>query len=60
MYIISGRGRKSGGARATGATASLAPLDTVHKYSFADQMFEHLKLRILFRPLLIKYYFTAM
>ena len=26
MYIISGRGRKSGGARATGATASLAPL----------------------------------
>ena len=26
MYIISGRGRKSGGARATEATASLAPL----------------------------------
>ena len=26
MYIISGRGRKCGGARATGATASLAPL----------------------------------
>ena len=27
MYIISGRGRKSGVARATGATASLAPMD---------------------------------
>ena len=26
MYIISGRGRKSGVARATGATASLAPM----------------------------------
>ena len=26
MYIILGRGRKSGVARATGATASLAPL----------------------------------
>ena len=26
MYIISGQDRKSGGARATGATASLAPL----------------------------------
>ena len=26
MYIISGRGRKSGGAHATGATPSLAPL----------------------------------
>ena len=26
MYIISGRGRKSGVARATEATASLAPL----------------------------------
>ena len=29
MYIISGRGRKSGVARATGATASLAPLEIV-------------------------------
>ena len=27
MYIISGRGRKSGVARATGATASLAPMN---------------------------------
>ena len=27
MYIISGRGRKSGVARATEATASLAPLN---------------------------------
>ena len=27
MYIISGRGRKSGVARATGATASLAPME---------------------------------
>ena len=26
MYLSSGRGRKSGGARATGATPSLAPL----------------------------------
>ena len=26
MYIISGRGRKSGVARATGATASSAPM----------------------------------
>ena len=26
MYIISGRGRKSGVARATGATASLSPM----------------------------------
>ena len=26
MYIISGRGRKSGVARATGAIASLAPM----------------------------------
>ena len=32
MYIISGRGRKSGVARATGATASLAPM-SIHKYS---------------------------
>ena len=29
MYIISGRGRKSGVARATEATASLAPLSIV-------------------------------
>ena len=30
MYIISGRGRKSGGARATAATPSLAPLEMLH------------------------------
>ena len=30
MYIISGRGRKSGVARATGVTASLAPMTIVH------------------------------
>ena len=29
MYLSSGRGRKSGGARATGATPSLAPLMTM-------------------------------
>ena len=30
MYIISGRGRKSGVARATEATASLAPLSILN------------------------------
>ena len=30
MYLSSGRGRKSGGARATGATPSLAPLHIAH------------------------------
>ena len=34
MYLSSGRGRKSGGARATGATPSLAPL--VIEYCFPD------------------------
>ena len=33
MYIISGRGRKSGVARATGATASLAPM-TIYEYMY--------------------------
>ena len=32
MYIISGRGRKSGVARATGATASLAPMNISIRY----------------------------
>ena len=30
MYINSGQGRKSGGARATAATPSLAPLEMLH------------------------------
>ena len=38
MYLSSGRGRKSGGARATGATPSLAPLIFI-KYPFVEQKF---------------------
>ena len=41
MYIISGRGRKSGVARATEATASLAPL------LISLEMAESLKLFIM-------------
>ena len=37
MYIISGRGRKSGVARATGATASLAPMQI--EYIPVDHIF---------------------
>ena len=32
MYIISERGRKSGVARATGATASLAPMPIIFHF----------------------------
>ena len=35
MYLSSGRGRKSGGARATGATPSLAPLPIYLLLQFA-------------------------
>ena len=38
MYIISGRGRKNGVARATEATASLAPLRIINM-RFIDLLF---------------------
>ena len=47
MYIISGRGRKSGVARATEATASLAPLIIlkVNAFSITCQFFFYISYR---------------
>ena len=47
MYIISGRGRKSGVARATGATASLAPM-SIYLFSKMVGVKNHNNIYIVF------------
>ena len=47
MYLSSGRGRKSGGARATGATPSLAPL-SISELAKQLSMIEYKDFNILY------------
>ena len=49
MYIISGRGRKSGVARATGATASLAPMPIQNVFELSvEPTYSYRLLKIFF------------